>query len=282
MKNSRLPRAPFATLYRKYGEAALMGALVLAATRFGAAQTVDQTVAELSLPDSPGFTAAAASSSSSAPASLFTAEELDELQQSATLAPTHKTGRVAGVHDKYIGPNETAPKLTVYNKVVLGLKHTVTPISASGWVLAAGYEQATDGSPNYGQTFKGFSQRLGASAARGVSEGVFSDSILASVLKEDPRYYRLGKGKNPLKRVAYAATRTLFTRTDGGAQTVNFSLLGGNLAGAALTQAYYPSLNRGFGEVAGTFAGSIGGSAFGFVMAEFIPDLFHGLHHDKP
>ncbi|SNS27017.1 hypothetical protein SAMN05421770_101275 [Granulicella rosea] len=269
-----------------------MGALVLAATRFGSAQTTaqssvqpeNQTVAEVTLPDSPGFTVSGPSApapvSIGASSSLFTNEELEDMQ-TTTLAPTHKTGHVAGVHDKYINPGDVAPHLTVFDKVILGVKHTVLPISATGWVLAASYEQITNSSPNYGQTFKGFSQRLGASAARGVSEGVFSDSVLASVLKEDPRYYRLGKGKNPFKRIGYAATRTLFTRTDGGASTVNFSLLGGNLAGAAMTQAYYPAINRGFGEVAETFAGSVAGSAFGFVMAEFLPDYFHGFHRNQ-
>ena len=94
--------------------------------------------------------------------------------------------------DKYIAPGQPAPELTAGNKIFLGLKDSVSPLAAFGWLISAGYEQATNGSPNYGGNAKGFAQRLGASAARASSESIFSDSIAASILHEDPRYYRMG------------------------------------------------------------------------------------------
>jgi hypothetical protein len=136
----------------------------------------------------------------------------------------------------------------------------------------------TDGSPNYGSNGRGFAQRLGAAAARDSSEGIFSDSILAPVLHEDPRYYRMGPGRNFFVRLIYSGTRPLITRTDGGHLTPNFAQLGGNLAGSALTQAYYPQLNRGATQVLETFGGSIGGSAIGDVVSEFYGDFTHLFH----
>lgn len=188
---------------------------------------------------------------------------------------------MAGRYAKYIGAGQSAPKLTVHDKVVLGLRDAVSPFSALSWVSAAAFEQVTDGSPNYGQTGKGFAQRLGAAAARNVSEGIFTDSILSPVLHEDPRYYRMGPGHNFVKRLVYAGTRPLITRTDGGRTTPNFALLGGELAGSALTQAYYPPLNQGFTEVAKTFGGSVGSTALGCVMTEFFPAVFGSMHTKK-
>lgn len=187
----------------------------------------------------------------------------------------------AGPYTKYILPGQTAPHLSAGDKFVLGVRDAVSPLAAVGWVAAAGYEQATNGSPNYGQTGKGFAQRLGASAARASSEGIFSDSILSPILHEDPRYYKMGSGHNFFKRLVYAGTRPLITRSDGGREVPNLALLGGNLAGAALTQAYYPPLNRGFSQVLQTFGGSIGGSALGDVVSEFLADTVHALHKSQ-
>lgn len=218
-----------------------------------------------SLPDAPSATARA------------------ESHAAFTGGGQHQVLKPAGPFDKYILPGQSAPKITAYDKVLLGLRDSVSPFSAVGWVAATGYEQVTNGSPNYGQTGKGFMQRLGASAARDSSEEIFSDSVLAPILHEDPRYYKMGSGHNFFKRLVYAGTRPLITRTDGGRSTPNFSLIGGDLAGAALTQAYYPPLNRGFTEVAKTWGGSIGSSALGFVVSEFLSDalaVFHAQSRD--
>ena len=186
--------------------------------------------------------------------------------------------KVASRYDKYLAAGETAPKLTASDKFVLGLKDAISPLSAIGWVASAGYAQAVDGSPNYGQTGKGFAQRLGAGAARDFSEGVIGDSILAPIFHEDPRYYKLGRGHSFVHRVVYAGTRGLVTRTDGGHATLNLSNIGGNLAGSAMTNLYYPQLNRGLSQTMQTFGGSVGGSALGFVVSEFLSDTLEALH----
>ena len=232
------------------------------------AQTADAAnpmVSKVELPDAPGM-----SSSSVTPDSQSTA--------SYTTGRTHAlSNEMASTTDKYIEPGESAPRLTVGNKVALGLKDSVSPMAVVGWAITAGYEQAMNGSPNYGTNASAYAQRFGASAARASSEGIFSDSIMASVLHEDPRYYRMGPGNNFFKRVGYAVSRTMITKTDSGRTTPNLALLSGNLGGAYLTKAYYPALNTSNTEVLKTYGGSIGGSALGFVVSEFFGgfNLFH-------
>jgi hypothetical protein len=160
----------------------------------------------------------------------------------------------------------------------MGFRASVSPFAAMGWVASASYEQVADKSPNYGQTGKGFAQRLGASAARNTSQDLFTGSVLAPILHEDSRYYRLGDGHSFLARTAYALTRPLITRTDGGSETLNIAMLGGNLSGAALTQAYYPPVNRGLDETMKTFGSSMAGSAVGFLVREFFGGTFQILH----
>ena len=136
-------------------------------------------------------------------------------------------------------------------------------------MVSAGYEQILNSRPNYGQTVRGFGQRLGADAARNVSEGVFSDAVLATALHEDPRYYELGPGHPFNARLKHALLQPIITRTDSGARTINFAQIGGNLAGAALTNAYYPQINRTAGATLVTFGTSMGGGAVGYLFNEF-------------
>ena len=237
-----------------------------------ATQPASTSEAMLSLPDSPGVYSSSRSVDDTA--ALSPAERFDAAFQNFPPSTT----REAGHTDKYIKPGQTAPRLSVSDKVKLGVKDAISPLSAIGWLAAAGYSQGVNSSPNYGTDGTAFAQRFGAAAARASSEGIFSDSIMASVFHEDPRYYKMGSEHNFFKRVGYSITRPLLTRTDGGHQTINLAYLGGNLAGSFLTQAYYPPVNRGVSQVMQTYGGSIGGGAIGFFVSEFLDDTLQALH----
>ena len=236
---------------------------------------LDATPVVEPLPDAPGFLKANESSSSA-----DAGDEDGQLTQPRT-PPGAKTHEVATLHTKIIQPDMTAPHLTAGDKVLLGLSNATSARALATWLAAALYEEAFDTAPNYGESAKGFAQRVGAAAARDSSETIFADSVLAPILHEDPRYYRLGPTHGLVSRVFYAATRTLVTRTDGGKPTPNFALVGGNLAGAALTQAYYPRINTGFRPTMVTFGTSLGGSSVGFVFDEFLRDALARFHHDR-
>ncbi len=236
------------------------------------------------LPDSPGtlFTSA----SSSADANFAGANSPDPNSADpngagqTTTAPQSRP-KGAGHLQFVINPGQVAEKMTVRDKVVGGMINSVSLYSAVGWFTAAGWEQLWNSSPNYGTDSGAFGERLGAAALRGVSEGVFSNSLFAPLFHEDPRYYVMGSGHSFFKRLVYSGTRTIITRTDSGRNTPNFSLIAGNLAGSALTIPYYPPLNTSFKEVMITFGGSLGGSALGFVVDEFIIDALVELHIKK-
>ncbi len=178
-------------------------------------------------------------------------------------------------------PGQTAPRLDIADKVLIGIRENASFNSLAGWLISSGYEQADNSSPNYGQTGKGYAQRLGAAAARGSSENIFSDSIIAPILHQDPRYYRMGNSHGFIPRLFYAGTRGIIGRTDGGRHTINFANIGGDLGGSALTQLYYPPENRSFTQVMQTWGTSIGGDAAGYVVDEFAKDVFIALHLSK-
>jgi hypothetical protein len=266
-----------------------MAAFATAQTTLPANPAADVIAANLrfDLPDSPGtlfINAHTSNLSSSAADDVEGPEDPSSAEADGGQAQTTTTAsrpKGAGHLQMVVNPNEVAQPMTVRDKVVGGMISSVSLYSATGWLAAAGWEQLWNSSPNYGTDSGAFGQRLGAAALRGVSEGVLSNSFFAPIFREDPRYYVMGPGHGFIKRAWYAGTRVLITRTDSGRTTPNFSLLAGNLAGSALTIPYYPPLNTSFKEVMITFGGSVGGSALGFVVDEFIVDALIDLHIKK-
>jgi hypothetical protein len=256
--------------------AALIAALALPGMAMVAQSSPSSDTASealLVLPDAPGVMSSSLSDDAPPPATHSASAPAASASGSTLPEASHT--------QKYIEPGQAVPKLSVGDKALLGLRDAVSPFSAIGWVASAGYAQLLNGSPNYGTDAGAFGQRLGAAAIRDISQEIFSDSILAPVFHEDPRYYRMGPSRNFFVRLIYAGTRPIISKTDGGKTIPNFSQLGGNLAGAALTQTYYPPLNRGTTQVLETFGGSVGGSAVGFVVSEFYGDVVQLVHRKQ-
>jgi hypothetical protein len=186
--------------------------------------------------------------------------------------------QVAPIHRKYIMPDMRAQTLTARDKVIIGLQGTYSLQNFSGIILAAGYGQLRNGQPNYGTDRGAFGERLGAAGIRDTTEGVFSDSVFAPLLHEDPRYYVEGKQYGVFHRAVYALTRPVITRTDSGRQAINGAQLLGYASSTALNNAFYPSINRNFRDNAASFGGSIGGSALSYLLVEFTASFWHTLH----
>ena len=83
------------------------------------------------LPDSPGAVLVNSSSSLA-----DTSSESDG--QAATTSTTGPARAMVGPHIKLIASDQLAPPQTSGEKVVMGLRDTVTPFSAIGWLFSAG------------------------------------------------------------------------------------------------------------------------------------------------
>jgi hypothetical protein len=235
------------------------------------------TNAMLSLPDAPEVS----SSTSSTDESSGSGNETDSFANpvgDAFNPASVKRKILATRSDITIYPGQVAPPLSAHDKEVMGLKQSFTLFSLIGWTTSAAYTHLVNGSPNYGTDSAAFGERLGAAALRNTSQNIFGNVVFAPLFHEDPRYYKMGKGHNVVKRVAYAATRAIITRADDGHATPNYSLVAGRLFGSALTNAYYPDTNRGFSQTAQTFGTSMGGAAIGYVVTEFLDEALEIVH----
>ena len=103
------------------------------------------------------------------------------------------------------------------------------------------------------------------------------------LLKQDPRYFRLGHGTKK-GRLWYSVLSTVRCRGDNGKWQPNYSNIGGNLIGGGISNLYYPASDRGIGltfERAFTVTGE---GAAGSLLYEFYPDViahYKHRHHAK-
>ena len=168
----------------------------------------------------------------------------------------------------YVVYNHDAAPLTAKLKFRLATKVLVDPVTIIGVATFAGINQAAD-NPNYGQGAKGYAERFGAGYADGAIDIMVGGAILPSLLHQDPRYFYQGTGTNK-SRALHALSSPFVCRGDNGRLQPNYSTIGGDLASAALANAYYPESNRGPGLFLGNFFIATGERALANVAQEFI------------
>jgi hypothetical protein len=270
--------------------AASLACVVLLANPMAKSQAV---VAALNLPDDPPSNSQQVSPNSGTPVSVV------ESGPPAVPAPSIATLKTAGIEppsaEEQLKQQEKqrvfgvmATFNTTNNKDALplssGQKYQLFFKSASDpwpFLLAgfgAGIDQAENSFPEYGQGMMGYSKRFGAAYTDYFTGNLLGNAVLASLLKEDPRYFQKGTGSLS-SRVLWAATSTVWCKRDDATWGPNYANVVGNLMGAAVSNLYYPAsdrtaadtIERGFTVTAEAIVGS--------EVIEFWPDLVR--HHRR-
>jgi len=168
----------------------------------------------------------------------------------------------------YVVYDRNAAPLTPKLKFKLAAKVLIDPVTILGVAAVAGINQAGD-VPNYGQGAQGYAKRFGAAYTTGATDIMIGGAILPSLLHQDPRYFYQGTGTKK-SRAWHAISSTFVTRGDDGSRQPNYSTIGGDLASAAIANAYYPSSDRGPGRVFGNVLINSGERALANLAQEFI------------
>jgi hypothetical protein len=177
--------------------------------------------------------------------------------------------RVFGIFPNfYVVYDHDAVPLTTKLKFHLAFRTSIDPVTLIGVGVLAGINQAGN-TPDYRQGLKGYGERYGAAAADGFSDIMIGGAILPSLLHQDPRYFFQGTGTNK-SRFLHAISNPFICRGDNGHLQPNFSSIGGDLASAALSNAYYPASNRGAGLVFENLLVSTGERMLSSLAQEFI------------
>jgi len=161
-------------------------------------------------------------------------------EEEKQLERKEQSQRVLGVLPQFgVTSRQNAAPLTGREKFHLFAKSAFDPVAIGIVGVQAALSQAENEFPAYGQGAQGYGKRFGASLADEVSSGFWSNYFYPVLLKEDPRYFRLGEGKL-VRRVGYSVKQEFVCHTDKGGRQFNFSNVLGAFTSGALSNLYYP------------------------------------------
>ena len=189
--------------------------------------------------------------------------------------------RMLGVVPQFaVTSRQDAPPLSTGDKFHLFAKSAFDPVEFGLVGFQAGLSQAENEFPEYGQGAEGYGKRYGAALADEVSAGFFSNFFYPAVLREDPRYFRLGQG-TVKHRIGYALTQEFICHTDKGGRSFNFSNVLGAVSAGGLSNVYYPQSDRGFGLTLSRAGIALLYGSLGGMSDEFWPDISRKLFHKR-
>jgi hypothetical protein len=229
----------------------------------------------------PVLMAATDKDAASAESSSVSSDLPDEPQSAAaTAAQSGQTKRILGVIPNFraVSADAKLPPQSVKDKFITASQDSFDYSSILLPAVIAGYSQITNSTPEFHQGAAGYGRYFWHAAVDQTSENYFVEFIVPALTHEDTRYYTLGKG-GFIKRTEYSLSRALITRNDKGKEVFNAGEVIGAGAAAGLSNLYYPSPERTFGNTAGKWGQSIGIDAATFMFKEFWPDINNRLFH---
>ncbi len=162
-----------------------------------------------------------------------------------------------------------APPMLSKQKYHLAARTLIDPVTFLTTGAIAGAEQYKNVFPSFGGGLDGFAKRYGAAYATHASGELLTRAIYPSIFHTDPRYFVMARGSIKA-RAFHALASTFVTRGDDGTRKVNFPEILGDLSAAALSNAYYPSSERGVNLVLVNGFGTIGGDMLDNLIREFV------------
>lgn len=192
-----------------------------------------------------------------------------------------RSQRILGVIPHFgVTDRQDAKPLVPREKFHLFVTSAFDPVTIGITGIQAGLSQADNSFPDYGQGAAGYGKRFGAAFADEVSAAFFSNFAYPTLLKQDPRYFRLGKGSFK-RRLFYSLKQEFICHTDNGGRAFHFSNVLGALSAGSLSNFYYPERDRGF-ELTMSRAGiAILYGTGGGIFSEFWPDISRKLFHKR-
>ncbi len=157
---------------------------------------------------------------------------------------------------------------------------SVAPSRLMSSAFGAAIGQAKNSLPGYGQGMAGYGKRFGSSLATEASDHFFGSFLLASMLRDDPRYFVTMHG-GVGHRIGYSLSRLVITRTDRGTRAANWPGLLGPLFAETLANSYLPMKEQTGGRTLQRYGIRIGFIEAGNLAKEYWPTIFRSLRFTR-
>jgi hypothetical protein len=247
----------------------------------------EETVASAELPDAPQPQGALQATGQDAanPAAGTPQADQEKSQQGLADEQLKKQtkqrvlGIVPNFNTSYI---YNAAPLTAKQKFKLAFRSQTDPVAFGVTGFVALIEQAEGTHYGYGGGWGGYAKRYGQSYTDSFDGQMLGNALLPSVLHQDPRYFRLGRG--PVKRrILYALGTNVIAHHDGtGRWEPNYSNVLGNFAAGGISNLYLPKDERGFSSTITGGLVVIAEGGAGSMFQEFWPDIARRFLHKDP
>jgi hypothetical protein len=199
-------------------------------------------------------------------------EESEAAKTPETRADTHILGIVPD-YDTVRNSSGVIQPITPKMKFWLASEDVFDPFSFAIVGIYAGVSQWQNQYPEFGQGAQGYAKRYGGAFADSAVGNYMTEAIWPVILRQDPRYFRMGPKYGFWKRVGYSASRVLITRGDNGRRQFDFSEIIGNGVAAGISAAYYPGSGRNTHAVLDKWALNVGSDSGFNILREFWPDM---------
>jgi hypothetical protein len=188
--------------------------------------------------------------------------------------PAPKSDHMFGVLPNYTMVEEgaVAPRLTTRQTFQMAALSSFDPYVFPFVGVVTAMNHAS------GQSYQ---QRYATSLADNSIGNFLTTAVMPLAMRQDPRYFESGQG-SVVRRIAYAASRSVITHGRSGRPQFNVSEIGGNAIAAGLSNLYYTPAER---TVTGTLTRwglQVMWDTLSNEMKEFWPDIRRKLHHEQP
>jgi len=161
--------------------------------------------------------------------------------------------------------------LTPGEKFHLYLKSSVDPVSIFAGTFSAGYNQAIDSVPEWGQGMKGYGKRFSSSLGQKAVDRTVRSS-LKILLREDPRFFYSNR-QGIRTRTLHALGETFIAHKDSGGTRPDYTWFAGMASGVYISRQWHPASNRTAADYIQGAAVSTGIQMSKNVFMEFWPDI---------
>jgi hypothetical protein len=175
------------------------------------------------------------------------------------------------------GPEQTTA-LSASGKFRLAIKNFSDPLNIAGTALDSAISTATSSSNSgFGTGWPGFGRRFGMSMSDEALSEFFSTYLVSTLAHQDPHYHR-DPSSSTGKRIVYALSRVVISRSDSGKPMFNFAEFVGTTASSLVESSYHFERDESPGAVSSRIFVSIGSDAGWNLMNEFLPDIARHLN----
>jgi hypothetical protein len=170
------------------------------------------------------------------------------------------------------GPEQHMP-LTPSGKFRLAVINVSDPFAIGTTALDAEISNVTSKSTSaFGNGAAGFGRRFGMSMADEASSEFFATFLVSSIFHQDPHYHR-DPGAGAGRRIGYALSRVVISRSDFGKPMFNYAEVLGTTAAATFEDSYHFERDQSPGATSQRIFVSIGSDAAWNLLTEFLPDV---------